>query len=235
MSNIPCDSEVLERLVRSWAAKIASSSGTTVEAIVTISENVRGALRELQPYGRKARQLLARYSGLSRPMMSKFETIGRRAEPLRRVAATLPPSLSSLYALARKPEPEFERALTTDLRNMSRAEIKALFALPSPPKPTRKLMTILVPPDLNETARGVLIADIGAALARIMDSRRVDLDISLPAQLPEASQSLCSMEQPPQVPGELQDEQIGEPSDDDADRVAAARSSTLAPTADFHR
>lgn len=135
MSSTPCDSEALDRLVAPWAERIAKSSGTTVEAIVTNTENVRAALQELKPYGQKARQLLALRSGLSRSMLSKLETIGRHAELLRRRARFLPPSVSSLYALARKPSPELERALMMDLRGKSRAEITALFAPPSSPKP----------------------------------------------------------------------------------------------------
>jgi hypothetical protein len=131
MTRAPCDSEALDLLVEQWVAKIAITSGTTVEAIVTLAENVRAALQELEPYGQKARQLLAARSALSRPMISKLETIGRHAQLLRRRASFLPPSVSSLYALARKPLPALERALMMDLRGKSRAEIKALFAPPS--------------------------------------------------------------------------------------------------------
>jgi|GEM_PF-1530764 len=185
-SSTSYESEALDRLIAPWAEKIAGSSGTTVEAILTISENVRDALHELKAYGRKVRQLLAQRSGLSRPMMSKLETIGRHAELLCSKAATLPPWVTSLYALARQPLPELEQALMMDLRGKSRAEIKALFAPLSPPKRTRKLMTILVPPDLNERARCILMADIEAAVARIIESRRVDIDVSLPAPMLEA-------------------------------------------------
>ncbi|MGE3871470.1 MAG: hypothetical protein AB7F74_00800 [Parvibaculaceae bacterium] len=202
MSSTPGESEALDRLVASWAAKIAGSSGTTVEAIVTLAENVRDALQELDPHGRAARRLLAQHAGLSRPMLSKLETIGRRAEPLRRRAAALPPSLSSLYALARKPEAEFAQALAMDLRGKSRAEIAALFAPPSPPRPRRQLMTILVPPGLNEVARRLLTADIAAALARIMETRRVDLDISLPAVGKEPEPCREEAAEQPQSPGD---------------------------------
>ncbi|MGE0007639.1 MAG: hypothetical protein AB7S92_18910 [Parvibaculaceae bacterium] len=179
MSNA-CESAALDRLVEPWAAKIARSSGTTVEAIVSHAENVRDALRELAFYGARARHLLALRSGLSRSAMSKLETIGRYAEPLRRRADTLPASTASLYALARKPWREFEQALEMDLRGRSCAEIKALFAAPSPPRPSRKLMTILVPAELTELMRGLLVADIEMALVRIIERRRIDLDFFLP-------------------------------------------------------
>jgi hypothetical protein len=71
MTSTPCESEALDHLVAPWAAKIAKSSGTTVEAIVANAETVRAALRELEPHGRKARQLLAERSGLSRCRSSK--------------------------------------------------------------------------------------------------------------------------------------------------------------------
>lgn len=92
MSSTPGESEALGRLVEPWAVKIAKSSGVTVEAIVTNAENVRTALQELKPHGRKARQLLAERSGLSRTMLSKLEpqagtqaccATGRRAFRLR--------------------------------------------------------------------------------------------------------------------------------------------------------
>jgi len=188
MTSTPCESGALDRLVAQWAAKIATSSGTTVEAIVTHAQNVCAALQELEPHGQKARQLLATRSGLSRSMMSKLETIGRHADPLRRRAGFLPPSVSSLYALARKPSPGFDQALTMDLRGKSRAEITALFALPSPRKPPRKLMTVLLPPDLDEAARRALLADLDEALARIAENHKVDLDVSLPASGPKAEQ-----------------------------------------------
>ena len=124
--------------------------------------------------------MLALRSGLSRPMMSKLETIGRRAEFMRRVAGALPPSVVSLYILARQPLPEFNQALTMDLRSKSCAEIKALFGLSSPARPTRKLMTILVPSELDEHARRLLIADITSALDRIIEKRKIDLEVSLP-------------------------------------------------------
>lgn len=76
MRSTPCESEALDRLIARWAARIARSFGTIVEAIVTIAENVRDALHELKAYGRKARQLLAQHSGLWRPMMPKLESIG---------------------------------------------------------------------------------------------------------------------------------------------------------------
>jgi hypothetical protein len=194
MSITPRENEALDRQIELWGAKIARSSGTTVEAIVTHAENVCDALRELRPLGRKARQLLAEHSGLSRPMISKLEAIGAHAGLLRRMAHTLPPSLSSLYALVRKPLPEFEQAVMMDLRGKTRTEIRALFAPPPPRQRTRRLLTVLVPPDLGEAGRCVLVADISAALIRIIDRRRVDLDISLPAQLRDTWQSLSPEE-----------------------------------------
>lgn len=185
MTSTPCEREALDLLVEHWATKIAISSGATVEAIVTHAENVYAALHELKPHGQKARQLLATRSGLSRPMISKLETIGRHADPLRRRAGFLPPSVSSLYALARKPSPGFEQALAMDLRGKSRAEITALFAPPSPRKPTRELMTILVPPDLDEATRCALLADLDEAMTRIAEKHKVDLGVSSPAGGPK--------------------------------------------------
>jgi hypothetical protein len=179
MTGTPCESEALDHLVAPRAAKIAKSSGTTVEAIVANAENVRAALQELKPHGRKARQLLAARSGLSRPMMSKLEAIGRQATQLRHRVDFLPPSVGALYALARKPRPELERAAMMDLRGKSAAEIKAVFAEPRAPRPPRRLMTILVRPDLDDAARCVLIADIEAALARIAGNHKVDFDVLL--------------------------------------------------------
>jgi hypothetical protein len=53
-----------------------------------------------------------------------------------------------------------------DLRGTSGAEITALFAEPPAPKPSHRLMTILVPPELDDAVKCVLIADIGAAATR---------------------------------------------------------------------
>jgi hypothetical protein len=101
MTSTPYDSEALDRLVAPWAAKIAKSSGTTVEAIVANAENVRAAVQELEPHGRKARQLLAARAGLSRPMMSKLETIGHRAQLLRGGMSETARSLQEFsYAIA---------------------------------------------------------------------------------------------------------------------------------------
>jgi hypothetical protein len=185
MSSTACESEALDRLIAPLAAKIARSSGTTVEAIVTNAQNVHAALTELEPHGRKARQLLALRSGLSRAMMSKLETIGRHAQLLRHMARTLPPSVSSLYALARKPWPEFKHAVMMDLRGKSRAEIRALFAPRSPPRTGRKHVSILLPPDLAEAAKSRLMADIEEALARIGEAHGVYLAVSSPASRKE--------------------------------------------------
>jgi hypothetical protein len=142
------ESETLDRPVGAWAELIARwSCGSTVQAVVTHAEYVHNALNSLSRHERKARQLLAQLTGLSRSMMSKLATIGRRTHELRRRARTLPPWLYPL----------------------------------SPAGPARKLMTILVPPGLQEAARCPLIPDIEAALMRVGESRRVGLDTSLPA------------------------------------------------------
>lgn len=46
MTSTPCQGEALGHLVAPWAEKIARSSGTTVEAILTHAGNVRAALHE---------------------------------------------------------------------------------------------------------------------------------------------------------------------------------------------
>ena len=74
MSSTLRESETLDRLVGAWAQLIARSSGSTVRAIVTHAEYVRKALDSLSRHGRKARQLLARLTGLPRSMMSEPRT-----------------------------------------------------------------------------------------------------------------------------------------------------------------
>jgi len=101
----------------------------------------------------------------------KLETIGRHAGLIPQRARTLPPSVSALYVVrGASLRLEFERAVMMDLRSKSCTEIKALFTPLSPPKRTRKLMIILVLLDLNERARYILMADIDAAVARIIES-----------------------------------------------------------------
>jgi len=137
MTSTPCRSATLDGIIAPWAAKIAAFLGAIVETILTIAENIRNTVQELGAGGRKAgRRLPALRPGLSRPMMSKL--------------GFLPPSTSALHALARKRSPEFGQAIMMDLRGKGETQIKALFAKPSAPEPSRRLMTILVPPELDD-------------------------------------------------------------------------------------
>ena len=67
------------------------------------------------------------------------------------------------HGLACKLSPEFGRAVMMDLGGKRKTRIKALFAKPSAPAPSRRLMTA----HRNDAAKSVLLADIAAALAWI--------------------------------------------------------------------
>lgn len=169
------DSGALECLVEQWAARIGHSSGRTVEGILLQAENVMKALRDLRPYGPKARIMLQARARLSQPALSRLEAIGRHAELMRLRASKLPPSVSSLYALTRMPWNRFLKAIEIDLRGLSRAGIQQLFAHAPPSRKMCRLLTIRIAPEVNETTRAQLIADIGAAVARIAENRKIDL------------------------------------------------------------
>src|SRR5438876_4379269 len=59
---------------------------------------------------------------------------------------------------------------------------------------SRRLMAIRVPPERNDAARCVLLADIGAVSARFVDTRRIDLDVSLWA--PRCRERLIDFDEP---------------------------------------
>jgi hypothetical protein len=177
MNQIMGEAEPLQQAVQRWARQIRASSGRTVETILATAENLLNALKELEPQGTKARQMLALEARLSQPMMAKLEAIGRHAPMLRLKVANLPPYVSSLYALTQKPFADFMKAIDTDLRGMSSSEIARLFAAPSR-KPCRKFMTIAIPSGMPKEARRELMTDIRAAIERIADAHRIDLIVS---------------------------------------------------------
>jgi hypothetical protein len=179
MNDTGNDAEALDGLIERWAAKIKRSSSTTVEGILMQAENVLEALRELRPHGPKARQLLQARARLSQPMISKLEAVGRHAALMRLRASRLPPSISSLYVLTRKPWRQFLKAIEIDLRGMSRVELQQLFVPPAQPRRMSRLMAISIPHDLSGTARQELIIDIRAALGQISEARGIDLGLSL--------------------------------------------------------
>jgi hypothetical protein len=171
-----------DQLVEQWSTRITRSSGVTVEGILMQAENVLNALRDLSPYGPQARRMLERRSRLSRPMMSKLEAVGQHAGLLRLKASRLPASMSSLYVLTRKPWRLFIKAIESDLRGMSRAEISRLFDSAPPRRAMSRLMTISVRHDVGDAARLALVADIRAALAQIMEEHDIDLRASRPVK-----------------------------------------------------
>ena len=77
----------------------------------------------------------------------------------------------------------------TTLHELCTLSAMSLFRTPS-----RRLMAIQVPPERNDAARCVLLADIGAASARFADNRRIDLDVSLSA--PRCRERLIDFEEP---------------------------------------
>jgi len=89
MTSTPCRSAELDRIIASWVGKIVEFLATIVETILMIAENFRGTLQDLAAHGRSTgRWLMALCSEQFRPMMSKL--------------GFLPPSASTLHALARE-------------------------------------------------------------------------------------------------------------------------------------
>ena len=156
---------------------ISDCSATTLAGILLNAENVFHAARDLGRYGPQARRRLQLKARLSQPMMSKLEAIGRHAEFFRRKAHNLPPSVSSLYALAKKPPHEIARAIEMDLRGKTRAEITGLFAAPTPARRPQRLMTISVPAGVADATKFQLIAGIKAAISRIGQERKIALSV----------------------------------------------------------
>jgi len=152
-------------------------SATTLAGILLNAENVFHAVRDLGRYGPQARRRLQLKTRLSQPMMSKLEAIGRHAELFRRKAHNLPPSVSSLYALAQKPPHEIAGAIEMDLRGKSRSEITGMFAAPRPARRPQRLMTILVPAGVADATKFQLIADIKLAIGRIGQERKIALSV----------------------------------------------------------
>jgi hypothetical protein len=178
MNDLPRETEPLDQAVQRWARKLRATSGWTVETILATAENLLAALQELEPHGQKARAMLAAEARLSRPMMSRLEGIGRHAGMLRLRAANLPPYVTSLYVLTRKPFAEFKKAIETDLRGLSRSEIASLFSPAPVPAPRRKLITIRAPAGLADETRRAVMADIHSALARIGEAHGIALVLS---------------------------------------------------------
>jgi hypothetical protein len=177
MSNL--NDEALHHAVQRWAREIRYRSGWTVETILVTGEKLLAARKELAPHGPKARAMLATETRLSRPMMSRLEAIGRHATLFRPRAANLPPHISSLYALTRKPLAQLGKAIGRDLRGMTRTEIGRLFTTAPPPKGSRvRLMTIAAPASIAAETRLALTADIRLALERIGLEHGVGLAVS---------------------------------------------------------
>lgn len=178
MSDLSRETEPLEQMVARWARKLRASSGWTVETVLATAESLLIALEELSPHGAEARLLLAREARLSRAMMSRLEAIGRHAGLLRPCSANLPPYVSSLYALTRLPFAEFKKAIATDLRGMSRAEIARLFRKAQAKARQLRLITIRAPSGLADDTRQAVLADLRSALAQIGEAHGVGLTAS---------------------------------------------------------
>jgi hypothetical protein len=170
--------DALNTAVQRWAQEIRYKSRWTVETILGTAEKLLAACEELEPYGPKARAMLAAEARLSRPMMSRLEAIGRHAAMLRRKISNLPPHVSSLYALTRLPFAQFRKAIETDLRGMSCAAIMRHFA-PRPPEAShRRLMTIALPAGIVKETRHPVMMDIRAAVARIAQVHGLEIAAS---------------------------------------------------------
>ena len=169
--------ETLDHRIERWAAMISDCSATTLAGILLSAENVFHAVSELGRYGPQARHRLQVKARLSQPMMSKLEAIGRHAGLLRRKAHNLPPSVSSLYFLACKPDHELAGAIEMDLRGKTRSQLMALFAAPRLDQIAQRLMTISVPPGVANATKLLLIADIKTALDRIGQERKIALSV----------------------------------------------------------
>ena len=164
--------------VQRWARQIRATSGWTVETILATGEKLLAARHDLEPHGPKARAMLAAETRLSRPAMSRLEAIGRHAEMLRRRTASLPPYVSSLYALTRLPFAQFKQAIEMDLRGMSRSGIARLFASPPRSRSRRKLMTIAMPAGIADEARLKVMADLRAVIVQVGERHGIGLAIS---------------------------------------------------------
>jgi|GEM_PF-4718894 len=138
MTSTPCRSAAVDCIIAPWAAKVAAFLGAIVETILTIAGYIGTTLQELGACRRKARRRLpALRPGLSRPMMSKpgfLPPVAGRSTPL---PASARPNSGG-------------QAVMMDLRGKSEAWIKAGFAGPSVPERSRRLMTILVAPELDD-------------------------------------------------------------------------------------
>lgn len=164
--------------VQRWARQIRGTSAWTVETILSTGEKLLAARQDLEPHGPKARAMLAAETRISRPAMSRLEAIGRHAAMLRRRKATLPPHASTLYALTRLPFTQFEKAIETDLRGMSRSAIARLFASPPRSGSRCKLMTIAMPAGIADEARLKVMADLRAVVELVGERNGIGLAIS---------------------------------------------------------
>ncbi|WP_119273651.1 hypothetical protein [Taklimakanibacter deserti] len=98
MTSTPCQSAAFDRIVVSWAAKIAEFFAVIVETILTIAENVHDTLHELSTScWRAGPRLPALRPVLSRPMMPKL--------------GFLLPSASVRHSFARERSPELNDAV----------------------------------------------------------------------------------------------------------------------------
>jgi hypothetical protein len=170
--------ETLEETVERWARRLRATSGRTVESILATSEILIEALEALKVHGFKARTMLAAQARLSRPMMSRLEAIGRHAPMLRLRASTLPPYVTSLYALTQMPFGPFKKAIAADLRGLSRADIARVSGMASSPTQRRKLMIIKVSGDLADETRRAILEDIHSAVTRIGEAHGIGLAVS---------------------------------------------------------
>ena len=93
--------QALYDAVQRWARQIRAILAWIIEAILSTGtgEKLHAARQDLEPHGPKARAMPAAETRISRPAMSRLEAIGRHTAMLRRRTATLPPHVSTLYAL----------------------------------------------------------------------------------------------------------------------------------------
>lgn len=172
------ESNNIQQILDLWAEKISQASARNLDAILTRAESVNQALAELAPYGKKARRKLQKMVGLSQSTMAKLEKVGVRVDSFRAMAHNLPPSMSTLYELARMPDATMLSLIAKDIRTLSRSKLLLQSNVGRGSRNVERLLTVLTESKLENLCRHQIIEEIVTAVENIGAGHNIKLIIS---------------------------------------------------------
>lgn len=171
------NNDEMQRIASSWAEKISQGSARSVDAILTQAADLNQALMELNPYGKKARKKLQTLAHLSQSTMAKLESIGKRVAIFQQVKQNLPPSMSTLYLLAKMPADKMTKFVANDLRAISRAKLMDQISAKQTDRSELRLLSVHSQGEIDVETHRSIVRDLTKAVEQVSSNTGVTLSV----------------------------------------------------------